>query len=97
MKTRIFNMSAHYLICYDVSDAKRRRKVAKIVYALALGGQKSALETVLNPREVEDASQEIFTKIKVSEDRVNVIKVKPRAILLGRAKQLTYDEGAIII
>lgn len=89
--------STHYIICYDIHDSKRRRIVAKIVYNLALGGQKSALESVLTSREMENLSQELFTKIKAREDKINVIEVMPHAILLGRAKQLDYNEGAIII
>ena len=89
--------STHYIICYDVSDSKRRRKIAKIVYNIALGGQKSALESVMTSNEMENLSQELFTKIKPREDRINVIEVMPHAILLGRAKQLNYNDGAIII
>ena len=90
-------MSSHYLVCYDISNAKRRRKVAKIVYNIALGGQKSALETVLDPHEAACLAQEIFVKIKPEKDRVNLIKVQAKAILFGRAQQLQYNNEVIVI
>jgi len=87
----------HYLIAYDISMNKRRRKVAKAVYALALGGQKSALETILSTRDVWSLTSELKLYIDESIDKVNIIKVKPKAILLGKARQLNFNEGAIII
>ena len=90
-------MAADYLVCYDVSNAKRRRKVAKIVYSVALGGQKSALHSVLSSTEAEHIAQEIFVKIKPTEDRVNLIKVAAKPMLLGCAQQLHYNNAVIVI
>lgn len=87
----------HYVIAYDVSSAKRRRKIAKLVYSLALGGQKSALETVMNSRNAALTYQEIELLIDPDVDKINIIKVLPKAILLGKARQLNFNEGAIII
>lgn len=90
-------MSAHYLIAYDVIDNRRRRRVAKVAYALALGGQKSALESILEPYHIDRLCEHLYTKIKPQEDKINIIRVRSKPILLGRATQLYYDEGAIII
>lgn len=87
----------HFLIAYDVKNNKRRRRTAKVAYSYALGGQKSALESILDRREPDYLAEELYTKIKPQEDRVNIIKVMPKAILLGRAKQLDFSEGTIII
>jgi len=87
----------HYLIAYDISLAKNRRKIAKIVYGLALGGQKSALETVLSSRNAQNLSSELALYIDEESDKVNIVKVMPKAIMLGKAKQLHFNEGAIII
>ena len=87
----------HYLIAYDISLAKNRRKIAKIVYSLALGGQKSALETVLSSRNAQNLSSELALYIDEESDKVNIVKVMPKAIMLGKAKQLHFNEGAIII
>lgn len=88
---------SHFLIAYDVKNNRRRRRTAKIAYAYALGGQKSALESILDRNEPDYLAEELYTKIKPQEDKVNIIKVMPKAILLGRAKQLDFSEGAIII
>jgi len=90
-------MAAHYLIAYDVMDNKRRRKCAKVAYSYAFGGQKSALEAVLEKRDVDIVSDELLDSIDPKEDRVNVVCVMPRAILMGRAKQLDFDDGVIVI
>ena len=88
---------AHYLVAYDIFKNSRRRKVAKLVYSLALGGQKSALETVLSKREADHLRGELELLIDGQEDKVNIIQVMPKAILLGMAKQLNFNEGVIII
>ena len=90
-------MAGHYLIAYDVKSAKRRRQIAKIAYSYALGGQKSALESVLEKRDPDILAERLYTKIKPQEDKVNIIRVMPKAILLGRAKQLDFSEGIILL
>ena len=90
-------MSAHYIIAYDVKSNKRRRRCAKVAYSYALGGQKSALESVLESSELPVLSDELLDSIDPKEDRVNVIKVMPKAILLWKAKQLHFEDGSIII
>ncbi len=87
----------HYLVAYDVSKPSRRRKIAKSVYAHALGGQKSALEAPLSDREADRLAQELFIKLDARTDKVNIIRVDPKAILLGRATQLNYNDGVIFI
>jgi CRISPR-associated endonuclease Cas2 len=90
-------MSTHYIIAYDVKSNKRRRRCAKVAYSYAFGGQKSALESVLDSSELSILSDELLDSIDPKEDRVNVIKVMPKAILLGKAKQLHFQNGSIII
>ena len=87
----------HYVIAYDVADNRRRRKCAKVAYGYALGGQKSALESVFDKRELPVVSDELLDCIDPKEDRIHVVKVMPRAILLGRAKQLDFEEGTIVV
>ncbi len=87
----------HFVIAYDIVDNKRRRKCAKVAYGYAFGGQKSALETVLKKGEVQVVSDELLDCIDPDEDRINLVCVKPNAILMGRAKQLNYDDGVIVV
>ena len=87
----------HFLVAYDVVESKRRVQVAKLVYGYALGGQKSALELPVSLNEVKQIAVELREKIDEDTDRVNIVQVSDRAILLGTASQLEYDEGMVIV
>lgn len=87
----------HFLVAYDVVESKRRVQVAKLVYGYALGGQKSALELPVTLSEVKQIAIELKEKIDEDTDRVNIIQVSSRAILLGTASQLEYDDGMVIV
>ncbi|GAB6044533.1 CRISPR-associated endonuclease Cas2 [Caminibacter profundus] len=85
-----------YLIAYDVIDNKRRYRVRKIAYSYAFGGQKSAVEALLDKKEVYELARKLSAKIDLSEDRVHIVKVR-KFIYLGVAKELKFDNGDIII
>ena len=85
-----------YLIAYDVSDNKRRRKVQKLVYSYAFGGQKSAVECLINKSEAEEIARKISRIIDLSIDRCHIIRVE-KFIYLRSAKEITFDRGEIII
>ena len=85
-----------YLIAYDICDEKRLCKVAKLLYANALGGQKSVLEIPASPKEIKSLELEL-RKLITQEDLVNIIPIEEECILLGRAKSVNYNEGLIIV
>jgi len=85
-----------YLIGYDVIDSKRRRKIRQISYSYAFGGQKSAIEAILDKKEVFEVARKLSTKMDLSEDKVHIVKVK-KFIFLGKAKEITFKNGDIII
>lgn len=87
----------HYLVAYDVVESKRRVKIAKYVYGYALGGQKSALEIPVALSEVKEIAKELEMKIDVDTDKVNIVQVAPKAILLGTASQVVYDDGMLLL
>jgi CRISPR-associated endonuclease Cas2 len=88
---------SYYLVAYDIMDNKRRRRTAKVAYSYAMGGQKSALETILDDGERRELIEALRAKIDEEVDRIHLLRVRPRAILLGRATQLDLREGAILI
>ena len=88
---------SHILVAYDIVESKRRVQVAKLVYGYALGGQKSALEVPVTLSEVKEIVIALKEKIDEETDRVNIIGVEEEAILLGKATQLAYEEGMIIL
>lgn len=85
-----------YLICYDVSDSKRRRKIKDIAYSYAFGGQKSAVESLLDKKELNEVARKISAKMDLEKDRAHIVKVK-KFIFLGTAKELKFDKGDIIV
>lgn len=85
-----------YLICYDVTDAKRRRKIKETAYSYAFGGQKSAVESLLDKKELNEVARKISAKMDLEKDRAHIVKVK-KFIFLGTAKELKFDKGDIIV
>jgi len=88
---------SHFLVAYDVVESKRRVRVAKLVYSYALGGQKSALEVPVSSLEIKTIADELEDEIDAKTDKVNIIKVADEAILLGKATQIEYEEGMILL
>jgi len=85
----------NYIIAYDIFDKKRLQKVRKIVYSYALEGQKSGREAPLDANLMKSLIRELLEIID-DEDKVNIIKVS-ESILLGKAKNITYQNNGVII
>lgn len=87
----------NYLLCYDIADEKRLYRVAKLCYAYALGGQKSALEMPLEREEIAVLRSAIEQLIDPQKDRVHFVPFLAEPELYGRADFVTYEEGMIIL
>lgn len=85
-----------YLVAYDIFDNKRRYGVAKVVDAYKLEGQKSSWETPLDRKSMRSMIEEL-EKIVLDEDRVNIVAVVGKSILLGKAKSVEVQRGGIVI
>lgn len=86
----------NYLVAYDVFDKKRLPKVKKVVYSYALGGQKSALEVPLDHQLIKQLSASLLDLMD-KEDKCNFIHIVAKPILLGKAKQLAFENNGVII
>jgi len=86
----------NYLVCYDIADKKRLRKVRKVVYAYALGGQKSALECPLDAASLRELTEKLQKLIR-ENDKVNIIAFSDEPICFGRADFIAYERGVIIV
>lgn len=86
----------NYIIAYDIMNVKRLQKVKKIVYAYALGGQKSAREAPLDKNCLKRLVGQLM-QIVEKNDKINIISVLNNPILLGKAKQTIMKENGIII
>ncbi len=85
-----------YLLSYDIFDPTRLRKVAKIVEAYKLKGQKSSWETPLDHKAMSGLIEKLEEILK-AEDKVNIIAVRGEPILLGKAKTITHQKGGLVI
>lgn len=86
-----------YLICYDIADAKRLRRVAKAAYQYALGGQKSALEAPMSRRDLSDLIGRLEPLIDPETDRINIVPFRGEPVCLGRGDFVKFDEGVIVL
>ena len=86
----------NYLVAYDILSDKRAFKVRKLVYSYALSGQKSALELLLSKQDLKEFLK-VLKPLLFEDDCVNVIEIDEDAMLFGRADNLKYDQGVIII
>jgi len=57
-----------FIVAYDVFDTKRLPKVKKIVYSYAIGGQKSALEVLLDKNSMHQLLDEVDKELLLIED-----------------------------
>jgi CRISPR-associated protein Cas2 len=62
-----------YLVCYDVSDRRRLRRVWRVVRPWRLGGQRSVHECAFTAGEVDALIRALRREIDPAEDRVHVI------------------------
>ena len=86
----------HYLICYDIADKKRLRKVRKVAYSYALGGQKSAVEAPLDEKLLKELVGKL-EKLIQENDKINIIAIEGEPLCFGKADFIEYDKGVIII
>jgi len=86
----------NYIIAYDIFDPKRLRKVKNIVYSYSIGGQKSAIEAPLDKYYMKLLVEELQKELD-KNDKVNIIKVIGKPILLGKANQISYENNGVII
>ncbi len=85
-----------YLVSYDIFDVSRLRKVAKIVEAYRLKGQKSSWETPLDHQKMTKLI-EALEELLEAGDKVNIIAIRGEPILLGKAKSITHQKGGLVI
>lgn len=80
-------MRTLYLVCYDITEPGRLRKVHKATCAYAIGGQKSFYECWLTPAELTSLYSRLNSEIDITSDRIHIFQLDPRMKpwLYGRA------------
>lgn len=72
-----FNSRHTYLVCYDIANDKRLRKVFQACKNHGTHLQFSVFECDLNPRELVQLQRELKTLIKQDEDQVLFVSLGP--------------------
>lgn len=77
-----------YLVCYDVADPRRLRRVHRFLLGYKAGGQKSFFECWLTPAELRHVQDELTRLLDVATDRAHLFQLDPRqaVVYLGRAR-----------
>jgi CRISPR-associated protein Cas2 len=70
-------MRSTYIVCYDIADDKRLRRVFKICKDFGQHLQFSVFESDLTPGEKLQFEEKLMTEIKREEDQVLFIRLGP--------------------
>ncbi len=87
-----------YLVCYDVSDAKRWRRVHQYLIGYKVGGQKSFFECWLTAAELREVRHTLSELLDVERDRAHIFQLDPRlpCEYLGLARAPATDVFLIV-
>lgn len=87
-----------YLVCYDISEPKRLRRVHKFLLGYKVGGQKSFFECWLTAAELREVRDTLAELLDLAEDRAHIFQLDPRMArdMLGRATQPVTDVFLIV-
>ena len=67
-----------FLVCYDISCAKRLYRVHRFLLGYKVGGQKSFYECWLTPAELREVRRILAELIDPAEDRAHIFQLDPR-------------------
>lgn len=81
---------ARYIVCYDVADAKRLRRVFRIMRGFGDALQYSVFSCDLSPKERVVLEASLTDAMKLDEDRVLIIDAGPTE---GRGEQCFHLLG----
>jgi len=89
--------ASHYIICYDIVDAKRLRRVHRLIRDYAMPVQYSVFEAELNQTHLDQLIQKLEQEIK-EEDNIMIYQRHPsqRPINLGQARKGYHANGLLL-
>ncbi len=76
-RSAVLNARSTYLVCYDVANDRRLKKVFKVCKNHGTHLQFSVFECDLNPRELVQLQRELKEIIKHDEDQVIFVALGP--------------------
>jgi CRISPR-associated protein Cas2 len=83
-------MRTTYLICYDIANDKRLRRVFKLCKDYGNHLQYSVFESDLNPQEKSELEQKLSAEINGREDQVLFVELGPAT---GRGERVIQALG----
>jgi CRISPR-associated protein Cas2 len=91
-----------YLICYDITNDRRRDRVSRLLEGYGMRVQKSVFECVLTPDQYELLQKRLQTKryLNPNEDQLRFYPLSPRhrklVLLLGVQPPRRVDDTVFI-
>jgi CRISPR-associated protein Cas2 len=73
-------MKERYLVCYDIADPKRLRRVAALLEGFGQRIQKSVFECELEPHQLRALQAEVLRRIRTDEDAVQYLRLCARDV-----------------
>lgn len=86
-----------YLVCYDVGDPVRLRRVGRFVRAWRVAGQKSVHECWLTPAELREISTKLEAMLDPEADRAHILQLDPRLQVQCFGVATTFRPGPFLI
>ena len=90
-----------YVIVYDITDDKRRKKVAELLEGYGERVQYSVFECVLNKRQYQQLAHRLKKRINLEEDSIRIYPVTKSSLqqsqTWGVGKQITKPPRSTII
>jgi len=71
------NHKAKYLVCYDICDAKRLRRIHRLIRDWGIPIQFSIFEVEVLPKQCEKLKTELSQLMDLSEDKVMFYRLSP--------------------
>ena len=90
-----------YLVAYDITDNKRRKKIADILEGYGPRVQYSVFECVLNPKQYKQLQTRLKKVFRSEEDNLRFYPISDHTLkqveIWGEGSQLTKPPKSVII
>ncbi len=89
-----------YVVIYDISDDKRRRRVFNLLEGYGQRVQFSAFECVLNDRKFEELRSRLIKVVKMNEDSVRFYPISKHTlgqVIVWGEPPLTQIPSSVVV
>ena len=89
-----------YVVIYDISDDKRRRRVFNLLEGYGQRVQFSAFECVMNDRKFEELRARLAKVVKMDEDSVRFYPISKHTlgqVVIWGVPPLTQMSGSVVV